>query len=862
MSAVNAVPKIDSPAMSGGYVPSWQAAPLPTNRSTAGISARASRIEVPPEPVAVVLQKAQAASTVLADLIAYKYLKDTAERKSVVMQQQDLLVQAQLAQRALAEAIATKYKTRKVIDTTIIPGASTVVTESEELRRRSQLADEAQLRAQYHSSGASRVQVSPAVSRGSHIIRESRGPPVITTNVIGQQWRLSATQNVDLVSEQDILRQNVVPRHFEVITEKPVVREIVVEKPYDVIVQRPIENRVEVDVTYEKYIDNPIERVIENEVERVVSKPVERIVEKPVVIEKIVQRPVENIVERFVDVVVERPVDMPRTVNVNVDRTVLQPVRNEVVVKESVVEVPVIEDVWVDKPYERIYERIVEVPVEVRVNREFVREVERPVVQDVVVEKTVNVEKPVVVNVPDIKRVKRSVVVDQVVEKPYEVVREVQKPIRRTVQKLVERPVMVDRVVDVPVYREVERPFVVEKKVEVPVDVEVPREVVVDRYVDVEVEQVEEVPVYVTRQVEVPVEKRVAKYIEVPREVYRDVEEINEIIVPRDQIIERRVQVSKVVPRTVEVERIVEVPVEKVVQKEIVVDKVVEKPLYIEKVVEKPVQRIVEKHVEVPFERFIEVPREVLRDKIIEVETIVEKPVYRDVVTEEPGGVIYNDKSEKLRRELSMNASTQMNLHREASEWRSKLENMRARRSVVENVNHVMEQTVGYEENRDLRMQLDQLHEEYNRIVDQKNLEYTQQFSQKPRISGFGERKVLGHGHARISQIGDSRLIAVNSFEASHAPQSNPESAAASYLMQGYGQGGQSERTAQTNVSHLTLNAPYGAYASADHNVYGNPYGGQIPQVQSWGQYTAQGLSGGNFGQINQAINAFAAGMS
>lgn len=32
-----------------------------------------------------------------------------------------------------------------------------------------------------------------------------------------------------------------------------------------------------------------------------------------------------------------------------------------------------------------------------------------------------------------------------------------------------------------------------------------------------------------------------------------------------------------------------------------------------------------------------------------------------------------------------------------------------------------MESTIGYEENRQLRQELDRLHEEYNRIVDQRN---------------------------------------------------------------------------------------------------------------------------------------------
>ena len=709
--------------------------------------------EVPPEEPHIVVQKAQAATKILAEMIAFKYEKDRLAGNGY--NGETLERRAQLAQRALADAIATKYRMRTTTDTTVV--GETVYT---------QYAAAAQRRSvQATSSEASQVYVSPAVFRGSHLVSESRGPPVITTNVVGQHWRLSGTAAVDIVSEQSVVQQSIVPRAFEVTIERPVVREIIVEKPYDVFVQRPVENRIETDVVYEKYIDNPVERVIETEVERVVSRAVECVVEKPVYVERVVERPVENVVERFVDVIVDRPVEVERTVDINVNRTVLRPYRNEVHVRESVMDVPIVEEVWVDRPYERVYERVVEVPVEVQVSKEVVREVERPVYQDVIVEKRVNVDREIVVDVPEIKRVKRSIVVDQVVDRPYEVVREVPKPIRRTVQRVVDREVVIDRVVDVPVVREVEVPVYIDRQVEVPVDVEVDREVVIDRYIDVEVEEIQEVPVHVVRQVDVPVEKRVTKYVEVPREQYQDVEEIQEVVVQVDRVVERRVRVDKIVPRTVEVERIVEVPVERTVPREIVVDKVVERPVYIEKIVEKPVERVVERRVERPVERFIEVPHEVVRDRIIEVETVVDKPVYRDVYNEQESHTIVNNKNEKLRRELTTNLETQATLQAEIDEWRWRVESVRAQQSAVEGVGQVLEQTVGYNENRELRVHLDNLHEEYDNAVDQKNFHYTQQFSQKPRVSGYGQRRLVGHGQVRVSQIMESRTALSNSNE-------------------------------------------------------------------------------------------------
>lgn len=56
---------------------------------------------------------------------------------------------------------------------------------------------------------------------------------------------------------------------------------------------------------------------------------------------------------------------------------------------------------------------------------------------------------------------------------------------------------------------------------------------------------------------------------------------------------------------------------------------------------------------------------------------------------------------------------------------------------------YIQESTVGYEENRELRRQLDALHEEYNRLIDIKNKEYTENFRQAPRISGYGNRRII-----------------------------------------------------------------------------------------------------------------------
>lgn len=724
----------------------------------------------PPDTPEVVAKKAAAAAKKLAELLGYKHQVAMAQQMNTQASSVNVDAQATTAMTALADLIAKKYKSKTIVQQTtsnIVDKNINVQTNVNQqdisitVNRQAQEIDELKRRLSQTAAPliVAPVQVGPplpppnyVIPRGSHVVSETRGAPIVHSNVVGGGI-MPQMGNVNLINETSNVNPVIVPMNFEVIKEIPVVREVIVEKPYEVIVEKPVENFIEREVVYEKIIENPVQRIIENEVERIIEQPIERIIEKPVIIEKFIQRPVDNVIQRFVDVVVERPVDVPRMVNVNVDRTILKPFRTEVVVKESVREVPQIEEIWVDRPYEKVYEKVVEVPYDVPVQREIIKEVPVPVKRDVVVEKVVNVEREVVVDVPEVKVVKKSIVVDKVVDVPYEVVKEVKKPIRRTVQKVVDRVIEQPRYVEVPVTREVPRYIDVEKRVEVPVTEEIVKEIIVDKYEDVEIEQVQEVPIYIEKRVEVPVEKRVAKYVEVPREQYKDVEVIQEVIVPVEKIVQKSVKRDKVVPRTVNVEKIVEVPVEKIVNKEIIVDKIIEKPVYIEKVIEKPVQKIIEKRVEVPREKFVEVPKEVHREKIIEVDVIVDKPVYREVVVDSGSTIQGVDRNEKLRRELQINSETQSMLTREAIEIRTKLEQAKVKFSMIENVSHVTESTIGFDENRTLRLQLDRLHEEYNQVVDQKNEEITRGFgaSSKPRLSGYGARKVVGTGPGRIS---------------------------------------------------------------------------------------------------------------
>ena len=120
--------------------------------------------------------------------------------------------------------------------------------------------------------------------------------------------------------------------------------------------------------------------------------------------------------------------------------------------------------------------------------------------------------------------------VEKIVEIPVEKVVEV--PVEKIVEKIVEVPVdnVVERVVEVPVEK------IIEKIVEVPVEkiVEVPVEKVIEKVVEVPVEKIVEVPV--EKVVEVPVEAPVAEPAPEPTPVV--VEKIIEKVVEQPKVVE------------------------------------------------------------------------------------------------------------------------------------------------------------------------------------------------------------------------------------------------------------------------------------------------------------------------------------
>jgi hypothetical protein len=453
---------------------------------------------------------------------------------------------------------------------------------------------------------------------------------VVSENRFDTQGHQIPTQMRDVQSrtEQPVYIERIMDKMVEVVIERPIAVEVIREIPHEIIVEVPVERRIERDVVIEKTVIKPIERHIVEEVEEIHEHPVEVIIEMPVYSERVVENLIKTQKEVYVENVTTVKVPYQRVVDREVRRTILQPVENEVVQQDRIVKVPQYVDRVVEDRVEVFYDREIEIPVDLEVEQMIDKIVEVPQYYDKVVERRVEVPRTRYVDVP----------VDVVVEVPYEVVREVSR--QREVYKDVEKVVRVSRP------RYVDKEVKVDKYVDVYVDKKVTVSVPRERTVEYDVERVVEVPQYVDKYVDVPenvyvdkvvekdveieyeVERRVPRYVEEIVERYVDIPSVKEVQVPVDRVVERTVTRDRYVDVEVEVEKIVEVPRERFVDKIIEVEKIIERPIYIERRIEKPVERIVEKRVEVPYEKFIEVPVEKYVDKFIDIEVLKEKPVY------------------------------------------------------------------------------------------------------------------------------------------------------------------------------------------------------------------------------------------
>lgn len=255
----------------------------------------------------------------------------------------------------------------------------------------------------------------------------------------------------------------------------------------------------------------------------------------------------------------------------------------------------------------------------------------QPFIKENIIEKPVEIIKE--------KRVR----VEKFVDVPYDVI--VEKPIEKIIEKEIQieklKEVQVKKIVEVPVEKIIDVPY--EKVVEIPREVikrvEIPVEKVVERKVTVPVENIIYHDNYVNCNLENLHQYPNAEIL--PAEVvFHEQERVVERPVYKDNIIERVVDVP--------IERIIEVPIERLIHKP--VEQVVERPVYIENIIEKTVEIPIENIVEKPVEQIIEnpiyieniiekpVPIEVLREETVEVpvERIIDNPIIIENVIEKP----------------------------------------------------------------------------------------------------------------------------------------------------------------------------------------------------------------------------------
>jgi hypothetical protein len=314
-----------------------------------------------------------------------------------------------------------------------------------------------------------------------------------------------------------------------------------------------VERPVYVDNVVEKIVQVPVERIIENIVEKVIDVPMERVIERPVYIDNIVHKQVEIPVHKTVEVHVEKVVEVP----VHVDNIIERPV-----------------------PIERIVERKIEIPVE--------RIIDVPIYVDNIIHKQIDIVKEVEIPIQEernveniVERRDEAIAINEYLERPYERVYE--RPVKVggsqtvSVDFIIEKNIFVPRenVFEIAVpqinARQVDREIVkhvnIERIVERPVAVERPVEVLLRRYIEMPkfTENVveKEVPIEATieriieRLIEKKVEVPVEKIIEVPVTIHVERGQINERVT--EEIVEREAVVIQAVQGSTQEGGVVEI---------------------------------------------------------------------------------------------------------------------------------------------------------------------------------------------------------------------------------------------------------------------------------------------------------------
>lgn len=263
-------------------------------------------------------------------------------------------------------------------------------------------------------------------------VKENKLPPKqqlpsVTTRTVPRE--------VQAVAQKAVINERTVEKTIDVIIEKPVPVYREVPKQVDVIVERPVEKIVERDVVTEIHLEKPVDKVVEIPVDRIVEVQMERIIDQPVLVDRVVEVPRQVFVDRPVGRVVENRVFNDRVIEVD-EKDIGNYQADQILPTDvKVFEQSLVRDVR--KPVQQVRERPVEVPVEVVVQKPVPRMVDVPVER--IVEKPVEVPNYIekIVEVPVDKIVYNKVV--QIVEEP------------EYVTNIIERPVPVERLIEVPV---------------------------------------------------------------------------------------------------------------------------------------------------------------------------------------------------------------------------------------------------------------------------------------------------------------------------------------------------------------------------------------------------------------------------
>ena len=380
---------------------------------------------------------------------------------------------------------------------------------------------------------------------------------------------------IEIVVEQEIEVpvEKIIEVPIEMKREVRVPVEKYVHVPYEVVKEniQYREHIIDVDeADLHRY--NKIDQVLPTEVDYSYR---ERIVERPIYIDNIIEK--DQVQKRSVQIEVPKYHTVVKNVPIEILRPVPQekivyqdievPVVNEVIVeKEILVEKPVFRENIIEKPVEvlRFVEKEVPVPVEILV--------EKPVIVENTIEKKVDK----IVEVPAPKEVLNEILRDEFHQRTLNVERVNERP----VEKVLYKPVVKTQQVTVPLNIDVSR-FVSQV-----VPVEISKQV--NRFIENPVEQIKEVPNFVERIVEKPVivERTFQIPVETVTENVKTIEKIVErqVIIDKDVIKHVEQIVVKDVP--VPVERIVEVEIEVKVERPVIKETLVEEEVLIEGIYE------------------------------------------------------------------------------------------------------------------------------------------------------------------------------------------------------------------------------------------------------------------------------------